>query len=389
MPLTLDDIGRIDANADTKGDLEDSLSEHAREYPDFEEIDSDTLTREEMLEAAKAAIQKGISDQGKTDAVKKLLDKQPESVIVPVTQAFMMLTHPKQKEEPIRITVYSDMGWSTRDSARPDPRDPEEDPEINQLQIQSTALQELPDWALPKIYDLAIAGDIRIFPNHDAAQKAVETQVRRTEPILDDPSVTPGYEYRRDGNAYADEADQPLVAEPTARFRKPAQRVAWNVLNSVVDQDPPLPQNPSEVSTDPNNLTEAEKSRVERRIKTALESPERYARKARRESFDKRAFFDQLLELEMSGYNAPRSGDQDIGRVTRPEVIAKIREIADAHGFEVVGDFVREKPDTNLAQEGRVPETTPMTPESQRRNEPTTMGSAHRGNRRKNEDHLG
>lgn len=377
MPLTTEDVGRIDGKSDTKSDLEEKLKEHSRDYPLLDKVDSEEQKREKMLEIARAAIEQGLSDQGKTDAINQLLDEQPNAVVVPLTQSFLMLTHPKGKEDPVRITVYEDMGWSTRETSSPEPRDPEEPVTVDQITPKVKPLDEIPEWGYPKIYDLTIMDDIGIFKNKDVAHRELETSPNRNEPILDDPSTTPEFEYRRDGSAYDDKEDQPIVAEATARFQNPAQKAAWNVLNNVVDQDAPLPRSPGDISSDPNDLTEAEISRVDRRIRTCLESPERFSRDARRGEFDERAFFDQLLECEMKGYNAPRGNGNEIGGVTRPEIIGKIREIASSRGFDVVGTFVREQPQDELEEQQHLPETVPMTPESNRKTEPTQLGSVY------------
>jgi hypothetical protein len=379
MALTKEELRSLDNEASTKGDLKEALSKHESDHPGLDEVTTDQ-TREQMVTTAEEAIDAGLTAEGKRRALQRLLDQQPNAVLMPVRQAWMRLNHPQNEDEFFVLNVFTEMGSKDK----PSPTDPENDvdltekPDVDQVDVDVTPLGEVPDWVLPQLYDLIMSGDVEVFDSPADAQRKANQQVKGTQqPMLDEPSRPVNLESKVDEDmAGIGDDDAPVVTEPQANFRRPEQWCAWNVLARPVNGEQPLPERPEEISADPNDLTDAELTRVERRIRNCLEAPQRYYEDANRQAFEERVFFDQLLECEMDGANAPRNSNQKIGGISRPQVVKIIREIANERGFDVVGAFVSEQPDNELERD--LPETVPMTPEGDRQHDPTSRPETRR-----------
>lgn len=374
MALTIDEVSDIDNSADTKADLEEALHEHASDHPGLDDVDADRQTRAEMIETAEAAVEEGLTAEGKTNAIGRILNETPNAVVFPTRQAYLQIPHPTEPGRSFTMNVFGDnMGIKERESVV-DPEseeeyDPTAEPDVNQIDVKFTALSDVPEWARPKVYDLIMDGDLELEDSPHEAQETANRQTKNNhQPMLDEPSTPVRMEsYRDEQQAGVGDADA-IFSEPSANFTRPEQKAAWTVLAKPVDGQPPLPERAEERSTDPNDLTDAELQRVERRIRQALDSPQLYAEDVNPSAFDARVFFDQLLDCEMRGMNAPRSSDEKVSGYTRPQIIKIIRMIAEEHGFDVVGTYVQRKPDEGLDQQ--MPETVPMTPESERKHEP-------------------
>jgi hypothetical protein len=370
MALSEEDIDQIDSEAPNKAELEDMLHEHTDEYPGLEEVDEASQKRSEMIETAKDAIQ-NLSDAAKRDALETYLEENPDAVIVPAFGSYMRITDPEGKADSFVVSVMDDSPsmsvtseMGTQVGGYDDDRDPTQSAEINQLDITPPRLEEAPDWVLPKIYDMVTGQQtLVLYTDLETAKSELRQETKRTDALIEDGTASANFEVNeRQGN---------LVAEAGIDAKRPEQEAGWNVLNERAgDNRDPIPRNPS---PDPQDITEEEAQLVRDRIKTCLESPHLFVdretgRDLRPADFDKRVFFNQLLECEMTGYTAPRrNADNQVSGVTRPRIVSIIKRIAKDYGFQAAGTYVHNKPEMEL--DTGMPSMQPMTPPDKRKNE--------------------
>lgn len=348
--------------------------EHVDTYPQLAEIDADNMKRDDMIKKAEIIFAQAstssseMSDEDKIEAFKKALEENPETVLVLRGQALLRLPHPKVRGKTFELNVFSDQGPMGSSLIEPHRLRREHTPETrNQppgvVTPSATRLGEVPKWAIPQIFDLVQEGQIAV--KSDASEITKNAGMFGKE-ILDDNTapIRMQYEYR-DVPGRGD--NKPFTLEPRGEFKRPEQKAAWNVLNSTVRGQEPLPSGRDAVSPDPNTITEEERQHVRSRIKECLTNPREYAesQNTNPKTFDKKTFFNQLLKCEYKGFTPRRHGNGAKTGGTRKAIIQEIRSAAKAEGFEVLGDFVREKgddsPKKDIMPTGTFDRNTPVT----------------------------
>jgi len=350
---------------ENKPDFEALLHEYADLYPGLEEITTD-MTKDDMEERAKGVIgagpnHEGVSDEVKAEALEDLAGRHPGAVLVPRGQALMRIDHPDLPHEQFELTVFSDLhdeettgaleflnetGPVGAAAGRGDPTEQlADESRPDQMEINTTPVEEVPSWAAPGVFDRIVSGRIEVYESAAAAQRSLDQVTQQTRNVLggEAGNLRMKHEVEAVGEQNG-ETEYDFVARPKGDFDDPSQVAAWAVLNEDVDGEPPIPERPEERSPDTSNISEEEKARVRRRIQTCLDNPRRFA-DVTPKSFDERTFFNQLLRCEFRGFTPPRTPDQDLAESMREDIFRIIRELARDSGFEVVGDYVRPRPD--------------------------------------------
>jgi hypothetical protein len=350
---------------ENKDDFEARLHEYAELYPELGEVTTD-LTKDEMAGRAKEIISEdpdpeGVSDEVKKEAIADLAERQPDAALVPRGQAVLRIEHPDLPHEQFELNVFGFMNEEDTTGALDYDNDPGpigivdegDDPSDrladetrpDQMDVNTTPITDVPSWAAPEVFDRIISGRIGVYESPKAAQRSLDQVTQQEKTILGDESGN--LRMKQDVEEVGEhngEVEHEFYARPTGNFNDPSQEAAWNVLNETIEGEPPIPTEPEHRVTDTSQITEEEKARVRRRIKTCLENPRRFA-DVSQEGFDKRQFFNQLLQCEFGGWTPPRTPDQKMAESMREDVFRIIREFARDHGFEVVGDYVRPRPD--------------------------------------------
>lgn len=344
MALTKGDIQTINNQTNTKKEFQDALHEHADDHPALLDVTTD-LKREEMLTKAEEVIDGEISAEAKVEAIKRMCETS-DGVVALRRQPFLRLDKRPgvQDSDSFTMRMFTRMGSKHLEGRKATLQYEEHTPPENR--INTTPLEDIPEWAYERVYDLALEGTLKIYDNEDQAQQESKAVIQNQKPILADPTRSP--EMIAEKQEARGGGDATLVdVRPGLKNASPEQDAAWHVLNSEVNNIPPLPTEPSERSDDIKDLTETELNLVTDRITKALEQPQQYTNKMKRGAdFDDATFLSQLLKLELTGKTAPRkASDRAISNVTRRQVVKIIRDIAKDLGYTVTGSFVREDPD--------------------------------------------
>ncbi|RME29043.1 MAG: hypothetical protein D6800_03250 [Candidatus Zixiibacteriota bacterium] len=274
------------------------------------------------------------SEKDAEAAFARVLETYPEARIYPLRQAMLILENPKVPGEKLVINAFGEMGSVLRDSPDRVPLRSSKEMRARRMGLSarnSVLVKTIPQWAYPIVFKLIQEGELGLFET--------EKDLKDYFSELDQPQVTGGMlEWGVATPAVVEnEVDGPpgmlsrLEVKPGIEASTPEQKAAWRVINGTPD-DPAIPE---QVVADPRAAAEDEINMVKNRIEECLVAPRRYGAS---EPFDKKSFFNQLLELELRGFTPPR-GTGRIGG-TRPGVLRVIRALAKEHGYEVVGDYV-------------------------------------------------
>lgn len=286
--------------------------------------------------------------EDKLAAFDRLTTERPDAVVIPVRQAIVRLqkaglgTFEMSALPDLEMKYVTELSEMTRQWKEPAENKVEEG-----RRVGTTRLADVPTWARSAVYDMVEAGDLRVYIDDAAAQEQAGKYTKAPMiDLLDTVTGTVDMKVVYGKTTGMAGAHRPITVEATGTFTEIEQEVAWNVLNSRVGSQPPLPANPDEVSTDPGTLTRAEVEHVRDRIKDAIERPDRYTEKklpptaSGRPVFRERIFFNQLLSCEYGGFTPQRSVNANKNGGTRRQILLLIRKIAADYGFEVVGDYV-------------------------------------------------
>lgn len=349
-----------------KTQIKEALVQVQSQYPALASIDPDEMTKAQMLEASHkiiaAAAPTEFSDQDKKEAVADMLRMKPEAVILPTTQTMYRLYHPKLAES-VTVSAYSMEEAATTEVTPADLRRrwhaPEDDAEITKrrraIALTPTRLDTLPSWAHVPVYNALNKGDLVIYTGVEEAQEAADIRPDVTGDLHlgtlldDDKAVLEMRVAYIEGVGLSDE-NRPITMDAKAEFSRPEQHAAWNVLNGKVGGKGPLPADLDVVAHDPGHITDDEIRYVRDRIERCLTNPEPFLDR-RPALFDKKVFFNQLLETEFKGYTPPRPGSTNKTGGFRPQILQTIREIVRLNGYEVFGDYVAPAVQKEIKQE--------------------------------------
>jgi hypothetical protein len=349
--LTAEDIDRM--SSQTKDPFEESLHEHADLYPELEGITTN-LNKPVMVRKAKQVVRDRngeaglLSAEAKANAIAELLEESPEAVLLPVRGGFIRLSHPELANESFQLSVFSDLSNTAVTQADLDERHQDvktggTDP-IEQQEVSTTPLSEVPEWAYSQIYDLMDAGAIQIFKSHEKAQQEMNSNAQNDKDLLEGSSgfVSNEHFLNEDGTGGPE-----VLTQPVLDGERVEHNAANNVLNKQVNGENPLPEDPDKVDPDPSFASGEEVRHVANRIRRCLKDPNQWVQQqVSAEEFDFRHFFGHIVVLELEGRTPSRKvNEPNRNGGMRPRVLRKIREIASAQGFEVIGKTVRREPE--------------------------------------------
>jgi hypothetical protein len=318
----------------------------AAEYPEFATPD-EKLTKKELIEWFD-----GVLAANKANLFRRLLTEMPDAVMVPVYDIMLRLEHPIVPTLTFEVrAVEGQLGSVLIPIERMvrQWRRPEDDTnKITSARLKSTPIKDVPEWAFEQVVALLQDGTLKLFTTATEMETQVVNTPGQQGSLLDtnigvlDMKVV----YAKNTNA----ANPPILVEPVGQFKTAEQEAAWNVINGIVDGEFALPDDPTDISGDPRTITTVEVQHVDRRIRRCLQSPERFtARPTSARLFDQKTFFNQLLQIEFSGFT-PRRHDLAKNGGRRPRILKLIRKIAVEQGFEVISDYVINRQERGVVQ---------------------------------------
>lgn len=359
------------ASSKNKDPFEEALHEHADLYPELQEVTTDSK-KAEMEREAKRIVRKGnddaglLSDEAKAEAIADLLERSPDSVLLPVRGGLLRLSHPELKGESFQLSVFGDLSNTSVTQEDLDERHQDVKTggtqSMKQQELNTTPLSEAPEWAYPQIYDLGEDGMLEIFLSPEKAQESMDSFISQEKNLLEESGGFASNEHFIDEQTNGND----VLTQPVLDGERVEHNAANNVLNKKVNGEQPLPGVQS-VDPDPSFATQEEVRHVADRIKRCLRDPNQWVQKqVDREEFDVRHFLAHLIVLELEGRTPSRKiNEPNRNGGMRQNVLRMVREIADGQGFEVIGKTVRRKPERPDLQEEveNNLQTEPMNPE--------------------------
>lgn len=352
-----------------KADLEKELHSMAATYPALKKITTE-LTKNEMLAQAEEIITASpspaqtenatepqetsqeapatneLDDNAKVEAMKDLISSKAEAVLFPSEQSFYRLKF-GDNTFTIGPSPFSEspMTEVPPSKLRREMRAPDHDTTKRRFtpEIKGTALSSLPKWAYLEAFDLIQDGQLLLFETEAELQSTVGAmyETSKVGSLIVDDAVKPEIQVTKDRTMSLNEAAAPVILKPTIKHTRPEQEAAWRVVNEVVNGESPLPASRDDQDPDPKRITTSEIQHVRSRIERCMQHPESFTKETKVNGpFSLQVFFNQLLELEYSGFTPPRPGVEAKTGGTRPDIIRIIRELARQNGFEVLGDYV-------------------------------------------------